>query len=111
VRVEIELGNGKKVWVGGRPLMAATELHRLFPDLGKAIETHDAIVEEAQAIPDGDLEAVQRIWPRFEAAKNEICVQIIQLFNSGFGRSQCLIDADTYNDILAVWGGSYEKKK
>ena len=110
MRVEIELSNGKRVYVGGRPLMSAQELHRHYPELGKAIEDHDAIVEETQSIASDDMAAVERIYPRFEAAQYEICVQIIKLFNDIVDRKECLIDKDTYNTIISVWSGTYEKK-
>ena len=110
MRVDVELPNGKKVWIGGRPLMGEAELHRLFPALGKAIEAHDEIVGEVKGIEATDLEAIQRIYPRFNAAKNEICVEIINLFNDEIPREDLLIDDDTYDKILEVWSGSYQKK-
>ena len=110
MRVEVELTNGKKVWVGGRPLMSDQELHRHFPELGKAIEVHDAIVAEVRGIGTDDLEAVQRMYPRFEAAQFDLCVEVIALFNEGIERKDCLIDRDTYETIFEVWGGSYQKK-
>ena len=111
MRVEVELPTGKRVYIGGRPLMSEAELRGLHPELGKAIEDHDAIVDEIKTIPDDDLAAIERIFPRFQTAQNEICVKIIELFNPGLDRKECLIDRDTYDQIIEIWAGAYEKKK
>jgi len=110
MRIEVELLNGEKVFIGGRPLMSESKLNEAFPELKVAIDDHDEVLADMQDEP-ADSPRQERLGGKFQDAMTKLAYQIALIFNPCIDRFTFLIDHSIYIEIMGIWRGNANAKK